>query len=135
MTVAAVQMRLQPVSMFALSTDTEKAFLHVQLHPDDRNFTKFIWPSNTDSAKNFLTYCFAVPFGSYGSPFMLAAVLDLHLSKSTSPVTLDMKDKIYVDNILSGSNTEEELLTSYKHSHEVMTQANFNLQSWSSNSH
>ena len=66
---------------------------------------------------------------------MLTAVLDLHLSKVASPVALDMKDNIYVDNILSGCNTEEELLTYYKHSRELMSQANFNLRSWSSNSH
>jgi len=116
---------------FALSTDIEKAFLHVQLDPDDRSFTRFIWPSSTDSATNFLTYHLAVvPFGS---PFMLTAVLDLHLSKCTSPVAFDMKDNIYVDNILSGCNIEEELLTYYKHSRELMAQANFNPWSWSSN--
>ena len=117
---------------FALSTDIEKAFLHYQLHSDDRNFTRFIWPSSTDdSAANFLTYRFAVvPFGSSSSPFMLAAVLDLHLSKVASPVALDMTDNIYVDNILSGCNREEELLTYYKHSRELMSLANFNLRSW-----
>ncbi|XP_065889733.1 uncharacterized protein [Dysidea avara] len=122
---------------FALSTNIEKAFLHVQLHSDDRNFTRFIWPSSTDdSAANFLTYRFAVvPFGSSSSPFKLAAVLDLHLSKVASPVALDMKDNIYVDNILSGCNTEEEILNYYKHSRELMSQANFNLRSCSSNSH
>ena len=114
---------------FALSTDIEKVFLHVQLHSDDRNFTRFIWPSSTDDS--FLTYRFAVvPFGSSSSPFMLAAVLDLHLSKVASPVVLDMKDNIYVDNVLSGCNTEEELLTYCKHSRELMSQANFNLRSW-----
>jgi len=66
---------------FALSTDIEKVFLHVQLHPDDRDFTRFIWPSSTGE---FITYRFAVvPFGSSSSPFMLAAVLDLHLSKES----------------------------------------------------
>jgi len=78
---------------FALATDIEKAFLHVQFHPDDRNFMKFIWPSHTDNSVGiFLTYHFAVvPFMSSSSPFMLAAVLDLHLGKSTSPVAADMK--------------------------------------------
>ena len=65
---------------------------------------------------------------------MLAAVLDLHLSKVASPVAADMKENIYVDNILSGCNTEDELLTYYKHSREFMSQANFNLRSWLSNS-
>ena len=54
-----------------------------------------------DSTDKFLTYRFTVvPFGSSSSPFMLAAVLDLHLSKVTSPVAADMKENIYVDNIL-----------------------------------
>ena len=65
---------------------------------------------------------------------MLAAVLDLHLSKVVSPVAADMKENIYIDNILSGCNTEDELLTYYKQSREFMSQGNFNLWSWSSNS-
>ena len=46
-----------------------------------------------------------------------------------------MKENIYVDNILSGCNTEEELLAYYKLSRELMSQANFHLHAWSSNSH
>ena len=121
---------------FALSADIEKAFLHVQLHPDDRNFTRFLWLSNTDkSTDKLLKYrCAVVPFGSSSSPFMLAAVPDLHLSKSSSPVAANMKQNIYVDNILSGCGTEDKLLTYYKLSQQHMSQANFNLRSWSLNS-
>ena len=109
----------------------QRTLKRLQLHPDDRNFTRFIWPSSTDSATNFLTYCFAVvPFGSSSSPFMLAAILDLHLSKSTSPVALDMMTFYLV-----ATQKKSYVLTYYKHSHELMTQANFKLQSWSSNSH
>ena len=39
---------------------------------------------------------------------MLAAVLDLHLSKGNSPISQDMKENTYVDNILSGCKTEDE---------------------------
>ena len=98
---------------FAFSTDIEKAFLHVKLHPDDRNFTRFLWPpSLEDPTDKFITYNFTVvPFGLSSSPFILAAVLDLHLSEVASPVAVDMKENIYFDNILSGCNTEDELLT------------------------
>ena len=41
---------------------------------------------------------------------------------------------MYVDNMLSGSNTEDELQVYYKQSRELMSQANFNLRLWSSNS-
>ena len=36
----------------------------------------------------------------------VAAVLNLHLSKTSSPVASDMKQNIYVDNILPGCYTE-----------------------------
>ena len=122
---------------FAIATDIEKAFLHVKLHPDDRNFTRFLWtPTPESSTDTFITYRFTVvPFGSSSSPFMLAAVLDLHLTKVGSSIAQDMKENVYVDNILSGCNTEDELEHYYQQSRKLMSQANFNLRSWSSNSH
>ena len=45
-----------------------------------------------------------------------------------------MKKNIYVDNILSGCNTEEEIVNYYVQAREMMSQAKFNLRSWSSNS-
>ena len=44
-----------------------------------------------------------------------------------------MKNNIYVDNILSGCNTEREILNYYTEAREIMGQAKFNLRSWSSN--
>ena len=122
---------------FALSTDIEKAFLHVKLHESDRNFTRFLWPENPESLdSNLQIYRFkVVPFGSSSSPFMLGAVLNLHLSKYQSLIADDMKKNIYVDNILSGCHTEEEIVNYYVQAREIMNQARFNLRSWSSNSH
>ena len=93
------------IHVFALSTDIEKAFLHVRLHPADRNFTRFLWPANLESPdQEMCKYRFAVvPFGTASSPFMLGAVLDLHLSKFDTPVALDMRSNVYVDNVLSGA--------------------------------
>ena len=124
------------VHAFALSTDIEKAFLHIKLHPSDRNFTRFLWPSDFESSDTqFETYRFTVvPFGASSSPFMLGAVLDLHLSKSRLQTAADMRDNIYVDNILSGCSTEEDLLAYYSQSRDLMSQAKFNLRSWSTNS-
>ena len=46
----------------------------------------------------------------------MLAVLDLHLTKVGSPVPQDLKENMYVDNILSGCNTEDELEVYYKQS-------------------
>ena len=134
--LSAILLRFR-IHVFALSTDIEKAFLHVRLHPADRNFTRFLWPANFESPdKEMCKYRFAVvPFGTASSPFMLGAVLDLHLSKFDTPVALDMRSNVYVDNVLSGCQTEDELLTYYRQSRDIMTQAKFNLRAWSTNSH
>jgi len=119
---------------YVVSTDIEKVFLLVQLHKDVRNFTRFLWPIQPDS--KLQVYHFSVvPFGSCSSPFMyIAAVLNLHLSKTHLPVAEDIKQNIYVDNILSGCDTEVEIMQYYAQAREIMGKAKFNLQSWSSNS-
>ena len=59
---------------YGLSRDIEKAFLHVQLHDDDHDNTRFLWLSNPES--EFDTYRFrVVPFGATSSLFMLNVTL------------------------------------------------------------
>ncbi|XP_065902509.1 uncharacterized protein [Dysidea avara] len=94
---------------FGLSTDIEKAFLHVRLHPDNRNYTRFFWLSDpTDLSSPLCVYRFkVVPFGATSSPIMLNAVLQYHLKQYNSPVSKDMLSNLYVDNIISGCDTEQ----------------------------
>ena len=76
------------VHKIALSTDIEKAFLHVKLNASNQDFTCFLWLSDPDDAESdFDTYRFKVVlFGSASSPFMLAATLRLHLSKYNTQI-------------------------------------------------
>ena len=121
---------------FGISTDIEKAFLHIRLHPDDRDFTRFFWLTDpTDPSSQFCVYRFkVVPFGATSSPFMLNAVLQHHLKQHTSAMSHDMQANLYVDNVISGCDTEQEAVKYYKEARTIMSSANFNLQSWSSNS-
>ena len=75
---------------FGISTDIEKAFLHIRLHPDDRDFTRFFWLTDpTDPSSQLCVYRFkVVPFGATSSPFMLNAVLQHHLKQHTSHLNL-----------------------------------------------
>lgn len=69
-------------------TDIEKAFLHVQLTEEDRNYTHFLWLCKPNDPKSkFTVYRFKVVlFGSVSSPFMLNATLQHLLSTDGSPV-------------------------------------------------
>ena len=121
---------------YALSTDIEKAFLHVKLAEQDRDFTRFLWLSNPrDPESPFITYRFKVVLlGSTSSPFMLGATLHHHLDLNQSPVSRDIKCNLYVDNVISGCQSENEILHYYAEARAVMSDAHFNLRSWASNS-
>ena len=121
----------------AISTDIEKAFLHVNLHADDRDFTRFLWPSDISNPYGDLqTFRFKVVlFGATSSPFMLHATLYHHLQNINSPIAADMLSNIYVDNIISGCHTSQQAIQYYKEARHIMTQANFNLRAWASNCH
>ena len=45
-----------------------------------------------------------------------------------------MKHNLYVDNLISGCDSEQEVIDYYTESRSIMRQANFNLRSWSTNS-
>lgn len=77
---------------FSLSTDIEKAFFHIMLHPLDRDFTRFLQLISSENFDELQTYQFVVvPYGASSSPFMLGAALDLHLSKFYNEVARDMR--------------------------------------------
>ena len=124
------------VHKFGSTTDIEKAFLHVQLHKDDQDFTHFLWLSNTDDPESeFEVYRFkVVPFGLASSPFMLNATLHLHLKRENLETADDMLQNLYVDNLISGSTTGESIMQYFKKARIIMSEANFNLKSWSFNS-
>ena len=121
--------------VIAFATDIEKAILHVRLHDSDQDSTRFLWISDIANPLGDLqTYRFkVVPFGTSSSPFMLNATLDLHLKKFLSPVAKDMKHNLYVDNLISGCNSEQEAVDYYTESRSIMRLANFNLRAWSTN--
>ena len=47
---------------------------------------------------------------------------------------MDMKNNLYVDNIISGCCSEEAILHYYKEATSIMSEASFHLRSWASNS-
>ena len=123
------------MNKYAMTTDIEKAFLQVELHPDDRDVTRFLWfedPTNPDST--LATYRFrAVLFGTTCSPFILYATIMKHLDLNPFRYSEMLKKDLYVDNILSSFNNEDELLQFYKESRQLFAKGGFNLRSWSSN--
>ena len=116
----------------ALSGDVEKAFLQIVLNPKDRDMFRFLL-----LREGGVKHCrFArVPFGGTSSPFLLNAVLRHHLSLFPgNPVAEELKECIYVDNVLTGADTEEEAEVKFQEATNILGKAGLHLKKWDSNS-
>ncbi|XP_063426809.1 uncharacterized protein LOC134710384 [Mytilus trossulus] len=133
LTKILMRFRANPV---AITIDIEKAFLHVGLNEDDRDATRFLWLSNpSDPTSNLQTYRFkSVLFGATCSPFMLNDTILKHLHRYNSTTATLMERDLYVDNILTSLQNEDDANTYYKEARTMMKEAGFNLRSWTSNS-
>ena len=121
--------------MYAITTDIEKAFLHVNLDQADQDATLFYWLSNTDDPESeFIVYRFkSVLFGATSSPFILNATLNKHLTQSTDQVSMDILRNLYVDYLASGTSDGDSAVNYYQDARDKMSLVGFNLRSWSSN--
>ena len=120
---------------YGVTTEIEKAFLHVTLHERNRDFTRFLWLSRLmDPKSEFNTYRFKrVLFGSVCSPFMLYATLCQHFMQYKTSISTDILKNLYVDNIIAGGGSETHLVEFYKSARSLMMAAKFNLRTWASN--
>ena len=133
--LCAILLRFR-LHVFGFSADIEKAFLHVQLDESDRDYTRFLWLSDPqDPNSAFQPYRFKVVlFGASCSPFMLNAAITYHLQQHPSPVSTSLLSSLYVDNVVSGCNTEQEASQYFLESRSLMNLSKFNLRTWASNS-
>lgn len=122
---------------YAVTTDIEKASLHVGLHKQDRDVTRFFWLSDpNDPESALITYRFRVVlFGATCSPFILNATLQKHLSDSRNTTTAGIIERdLYVDNAISSFDQSNELMQYFHESRTLLSHAGMNLRSWMSNS-
>lgn len=78
-----------------------------------------------------------VVFGVMSSPFLLNSTIRHHLKKYTSThpeLVKRMLESIYVDDVVSGAETEEEAFTMYRESKAMLHAGGFNLLSCESSS-
>ena len=120
--------------------DIKKAFLQIEIDEKDRDFLRFFWIIN--GLVVILRHC-RVVFGLACSPFLLSAIIELHLSKALKKARLKVKLKwsqktvqklkisFYVDNCVTSVDTEIELQTFIHEANNVML-AGFELRGWES---
>ena len=125
---------MHPVVLIA---DIEKAFLQVQINPNDRDVLRFLWFDDVTKDKPIVVqyrYCRLV-FGLTCSPAILAETIKYHVSqfRSTYPEVVGHLNRLYCDDFSCGAGSAEEALVIYKRAKEIMSSGGFNLRKWNSN--
>ena len=130
-----IRFRTKKIGMIA---DIEKAFLQIGIHDTDRDVTRFLWLNDINkpiSEDNIGVYRFArLPFGIISSPFLLGATIQHHMENAKNPVANKIKDDIYVDNVITGTDKENEAVELYHNTKALFRDASMNLREWITNS-
>ncbi|XP_064458877.1 uncharacterized protein LOC135369146 [Ornithodoros turicata] len=129
----------------ALTADIEKAFLQVQVREKDRDVFRYIWFEQQPDCGTYVgdseglqtLRMTRVPFGATSSPFLLSATIQHHLNgidgnlKATAE---KLRKSFYVDDLVTGVDSEEEARKLYEDTMLIMKAAGMNLRKWTSNS-
>ena len=118
--------------LYALTVDITKAFLQIKVCRRDQDVHRFLWnDGGTIRTMQFLR----VQFGNKSSPFLLNTTIKHHLNTfQETPVILELKKNLYVDDWLSGADSEKEACDMFFEAKEIMAKASMPLAKWTSNS-
>ena len=134
--LASVLLRFR-MFQIGIVADISKAFLKLLLAKEDRDLTRFLWRENGHMNSPIKIYRFMrVPFGLTSSPFLLHATIIHHLRKYEAnypEIVPNLLKSFYVDDMLSGAETEEEGVKLANVSDTIMKEANMELHKWNTN--
>lgn len=122
---------------FVLSADIKKMYRQIRIHPDDMNKQLIFWrfdPEREDVQTYALT---TVTYGMMISPFLaLRTMLQIATDyEERYPLAaFATRFERYMDDHMSGADTEEKLMELYRQLNEMLAQAGMELGKWKTNS-
>lgn len=122
---------------YSVVADIAKAFLQIATKPED--YLQFLW-YNSENEIIVLGHK-RVVFGVKCTPFLLGAVIDVHLQRLlenciVAPEVIErLHNSFYVDNVSTSDDTMDELDQFIECSHKVMSDGKFDLQGWSTSAY
>lgn len=117
-------------------SDIRKAFQMIEVDPEDRKFQRFLWWENEEKKIMKIYQHCRVIFGMNCSPFILAAVLEFHLSnvaEEERTTSLELLKSLYVDNCVTSFATEGEYQKFKEESISILARAKMDLRELESN--
>ena len=124
--------RLKPV---ALCGDLKQTFLQVRFREEGRDSLRFHWLKNKDPTQIVVPCYTRALFGLVQSPFILRATANEHVSscECKHPAEVEqIRRGLYVDDVISGASTVEEVRQLKKTTILIFKEATFELHEWHS---
>lgn len=120
---------------YILNADVEKMYRQVLMHPDDKKFQLILWRENAND--ELCTFQLnTVTYGTASASFLATRCL-VELSKLNEekyPLASKLiKEDFYVDDLLTGGDSIDELKVVGAHIALILNSAGFPLRKWTSN--
>ncbi|XP_043064457.1 uncharacterized protein LOC122320328 [Drosophila ficusphila] len=121
---------------FVFSADIVKMFRQIWVAPKHRNFQRIVWREAPKDPLQHFQLC-TVTYGTSCAPFLAVRVLEQlardHQDEFPTASKIVLED-FYVDDVLTGAETEDELLSRRDELIQLMSRAKLELGKWVSNS-
>ena len=119
----------------ALTSDVRKMYLMIGIAEDDRDKLRFFWKNRETKEVEVYRSC-VLPFGLRCSPFLAVGTVQHHLLKYEADypsLVKEMIESTYIDDMMTGTETEDEALEIYRSSCKIMKEASMDLRKWNTN--
>ncbi|XP_068158453.1 uncharacterized protein [Drosophila tropicalis] len=120
---------------FVFSADIVKMFRQIWVNNKHRDFQRIVWRERPSDPIKHYQLC-TVTYGTSCAPFLAVRVLEQlatdHQQEFPNAAKI-LQEDFYVDDVLTGSNSEEELIQNQKELIQLMSCANLELGKWVSN--
>lgn len=120
----------------AITADVEKMYRMIKVHVDDVNLQRILWrhdPSEPIKSYNLLTVTYGTAAASFLSTRCLLKIAD-NISITQPNISKIIKESFYVDDLLTGFNSEQEAIDTQRELQTTLQSFGFNLRKWCSNS-
>lgn len=116
-------------------TDIKQMYRQILVHEDDRDYQRILWRFSDATAVEEYRLC-TVTYGTSAAPFQaLRTVRELALQDGDRwpRAAAILLNDTFVDDILTGANTEEDIIECQTQLIELCAGAQFELKKWASN--
>ncbi|XP_054709241.1 uncharacterized protein LOC129218946 [Uloborus diversus] len=124
------------MNRIAFSADIQQMYRQILVDFADQDLQRIVWRESESSPISEFRLC-TLTYGTSAAPFLATRVLHqigLDIENEDPTVSSIIKNSFYIDDLMSGSNSNEEAIATIKTLSEVLEARGFHLRKWRSNS-